>query len=124
MTRPLTPTQLSQVDQITAEFGRQLGILVETHRRLLAKGDQAPVASISAMLADDPEWGEPALTALAAVAVGRLARLHHAVEQLADQQDAIAAKYTTDHQSDVGNGMAAAFRLVSAELRKLVADHG
>jgi copper homeostasis protein CutC len=61
---------------------------------------------------------------LAACAVSRLAVLHHAVEQLADQQDAIAAKYTTDHQSDMGNGMAAAFRLVSAELRKLVDDHG
>lgn len=116
MTRPLTPTQLSEVDQITAEFGRQLGILVETHRRLLAKGDQAPVASISAMLADHPEWGEPALTALAAVAVGRLARMRHAVEQLADKWQAEGVEY--------GQTGYASFEDCAAELRKLVADHG
>jgi hypothetical protein len=73
---------------------------------------------------NEPQIDLARMRLLAACAVSRLAVMHHAVEQLAAEHDANAEKYTTPHESDAGNGMAAAFRVAAAELRKLVDDHG
>jgi hypothetical protein len=129
MTESPDPGVMAAVDQVHANASRFVDEMLTTSLTELQQGVQMPElfirlgGTLHAMKATQ-DMSDVQLLVLTATAVARLAGMHHAVEQLADEHDAIAAKYTTDHQSDVGNGMAAAFRLVSAEMRKLVDDHG
>jgi hypothetical protein len=125
MTQPPSPEQLATTEEIHAAADEFVNtVLTDGVSRAVAGADLLALTAHIGFGLLEMDATPQELTMIAARALARLARMHHAVEQLADQQDAFAAKCVTPHESDVGNGMAAAYRLSSAELRKLVDDHG
>jgi hypothetical protein len=122
MTQPPPEQPATEIHAGADEFVNT--VLTDAVSRLDAGTDLLNVTGHIGVCLVEMDASRKELTVIAARALARLAVMHHAVEQLADQQDAIAEKYTSGRQTDVGNGMAAAFRLASAELRKLVDDHG
>jgi hypothetical protein len=126
MTQPPSPEQLATTEEIHAGADEFVNtVLTDAVSRLDARTDDLPglTGHIGVGLIE-MDASRKELTVIAARALARLARLHHAAEQLAAEHDANAEKHATPHEADVGNGMAAAFRVAAAELRKLVDDHG
>jgi hypothetical protein len=128
MTEP-DPGVMAAVDQVHANASGFVDEMLTTSLTELQQGVQMPELFICLggtlhSLKATQNMSDVQLLVLTATAVARLAAMHHAVEQLAAEHDAVAEKYTTPHEADVGNGMAAAFRVAAAELRKLVDDYG
>lgn len=130
MTTP-DPGIMARVDQVHADASRFIDQMLTASVTELQRG--MPIHDLFIRLGGSltrhqrlGELDDAQTLILVLVAVARLARLHHAIEQLADELDRIATKYESEdsNPTDVSRGMVAAFRLAAGEARKLVDDHG
>jgi hypothetical protein len=122
MTQPRLPepTVLKLVEMFHARARGQVdGLLTQIVTALQAGEDAAAMPRRVDATLDTSGFDRDEALAVAAVAVTRLAQMHHAVEQLADQW---AAEAPTEPVWD-GN-CSALLEEKAAELRKLVDDHG
>lgn len=128
MTQPPSPGAMARVDQAHADASRFIDEMLTTgvselqsgmplHRLFVRYG--AGLQKLLGAQGLDEVAAQVQLQVLLAVAVSRLARMHHAVEQLADQWTEQAP-----NQSVWDGNCEAAFERHAAALRKLVDDHG
>lgn len=122
MTQPRLPepTVLKLVEMFHARARGQVdGLLTQIVTALQAGEDAAAMPRRVDATLDTSGFDRDEALAVAAVAVTRLAQMHHAVEQLADT---LADDQPTAVPTDEGYCEAMAY--ASSQVRRLVDDHG
>ena len=127
MARPPTPGEMAVVDQIHADASGFIDSMLTTAVTELQSGRPALELFTTlggGLVRTEQEKGPIGLVqyrVLLAVAVSRLARMHHAAEQIAGKWETEATPSPGQSEPDTGQEI----QLDCAqELRKLVDDHG
>jgi hypothetical protein len=133
MTQPPSPEQLATTEEIHAGADEFVNVVLTDAVSGMDAGNDLfmATADIGAGLLEMAATPQE-LTMIAARALARLARMHHAVEQLADLWTQMAAALPAAPTPIIGETVSPAERQAAVEaieactedLRKLVDDHG